>query len=311
MGLLRGETETEQEILKDIFNTISFEQDELNSLIMRIKEDLSKDEEKINKGMKNDVLAKYLDGLEAGTSGQIISQLLDRLYLSTKESPKNLTKNLQIVGIKEVFCEEYINPFLNYYGSNSAALHIIRDPRAVVASRNYGKYMEATGSKYPIFFIIQSWKRSVEYYLLNQEKDNYLMVRYENLASKPQKVLRLVCEILHMNFTAEMTDFDLFKDSKGNPWQANSSFGNSRAINTASINKWQEILPPEEIELTEYYCQKEMEVLGYKLSCKQFDQQTILNFKEDSSKISNWLRCFNFKKMVLQDFEICRTTLSR
>lgn len=301
MGLLRGDTEKEKGILSDIFNAISFDQNELDLLIVSIKKNLSRDEEKFNKGMKNEFLGKSLDGLETGTAGKIISQLFDRLYLSKKESQRNLAKNIEIVGTKEVFCEEYINPFLNYFGQDSVALQIIRDPRAVVASRNYGKYMEATGSKYPIFFIIRSWKRSVENYLLNREITNYRMIRYEDLAVNPQKVLRLVCDTLNINFHSEMTDFDQFKDSKGNSWKTNSSFGNSQAIYTSSVNKWEEILSHEEIELIEFFCSKEMNILGYECRCEQLNNKRILEFKEDTSKITNWLRKFDFRGMMLED----------
>jgi hypothetical protein len=273
MGLLRVETLREQEILEDIFNVLSFDKRELDLLIKKIKTDLSSNETKINTGMKNEGLCDYLDNLEVGSAGYILSQLFARFYQSCKEIQKESKYDIQIVGTKEVFCEEYLSPFLNYKDLQSAVIHIIRDPRAVVASRNYGKYMKATESKYPLFFIIRSWKRSVENYLKNKQKDNYLMMRYEDLVCNPGLVLSRACDFLKIKYSNKMIDFTRFKDSRGHNWKANSSFENPQSINTASVSKWQEILSPQEIEVIEYFCREEMELLGYKCSFEKLNQQ--------------------------------------
>lgn len=287
MGLYACHDQTEKSSFKKLFSQLRFTKEELATCVGAIKRDLVGDNEKINKDMKHQHLVKYLEDIQPGMAGEVLSQLYEKLILSSNTC--DIDKAVAI-GSKEVFCEEFIEPFLEYFGPEGIALHIIRDPRAVVASRNYGKYREATGSKYPIFFIIKTWKRTVTNYLLNKDKPDYLMVRYEDLARDPERQLSRICNLVRIKFSKNMVDTSKFKNSKGNRWQANSSFADQQTISTASINKWQEILPPEQIEIIEFYCKNEMSLLGYATTNDSFEPDRIANFKEDTSQVRSWLK---------------------
>ncbi|MBZ0192650.1 MAG: sulfotransferase [Candidatus Kuenenia stuttgartiensis] len=291
MGINYFKTVKDRELFREVFHLIRFNATELSTILSEIRDYLLSDNEKMNKDMKPHDLAKNLDGIEPGFAGYILMQLMERLYLS-----QIITRNwdIKFIGIKEVFCEEFIEPLFNYCNLNSKVVHIIRDPRAVVASRNFGKYMEATGAKYPIFFIIRSWKRTVANYLLNKCNSNYLMIRYEDLVRKPETTMKKVCELLEVQYSNDLLNLSNFKDNKGRRWESNTSFDGSKTITTSSVNKWEDILSAEEIEVVEYYCQSELNTLGYERTTKSFDQKKILNFQEDTSNICEWLREYDF-----------------
>jgi len=80
------------------------------------------------------------------------------------------------------------------------------------------------------------------------------------------------------------------------------SFEEFKSINSASVNKWQDILSRDEIEIIEFYCKTEMEVLKYKPTCKQFDQQKIEGYTENKTEIAAWLSNFDFKKFLTQEY---------
>jgi len=307
MGILQFAPGKERALLPDIFNLVKFDRPELMSAISQIKSDLSYEDEKMNRDMKPAGLGKYLDDVEPGTAGDVLSQLMERLYLYEIGTNRANKADLKIVGIKEVFCEEYMEPILAYQGLDSVVLHIIRDPRGVVASRNYGKYMEATGSKYPIFFIIRSWRRTVANYILNKDKKNYLMIKYEDLVSQPEKILNKVCNLSGVPFSEDILDLDKFRDSVGNRWTPNTSFESSKTINTASINRWNSVLSSEEIEVIEYFCQSELRLLRYEIMTKYFDVERISNFHEDMANIKHWLRQYDFREDVKKTRVMVRT----
>ncbi|MDY7038802.1 MAG: sulfotransferase, partial [Thermodesulfobacteriota bacterium] len=299
MGILQFSSRKERDLFRDIFTLIKFDTQELSYVISQIKAYLSDKKEKINKNMKPLGLLRYLYYLESGTAGHVLTQLSERLYHSEIYNYKANKDDTKIIGIKEAFCEEYTEPILNYQALDSVVLHIIRDPRAVVASRNYGKYMEATGSKYPIFFIIRSWLRTVANYILNKDNDNYLMIKYEDLVRQPEEILKHICVTLGVEFSKDIINFEKYTDSEGNKWESNSSFSRFNTINTSSVDRWKDVLSFEEIEIIEYYCKSEMELMGYESTKKQFDIGKILNFQEDMSQVRSWLRNYDFSFKTL------------
>jgi hypothetical protein len=296
MGVFQFRSEDESKLFQDVLNQVQFNNSELASLISKIKAYLLDKSEKINTNMKPASLSKHIEDMESGSAGYVLKQLLERLYLA--ETRKKERAQIRVVGIKEVFCEEYIEPILNYEGLDFSVLHIIRDPRAIVASRNYGKYMEATESKYPIFFMIRSWRRTVENYFLNRNRTNYLMIKYEDLVTYPEDTLRQICNILQVRFSQDLLDFSKYTDTKGNKWKTNSSFEDAKTFSTFSVSRWKGVLSSEEIEVIEYFCQSELKYMGYEVTTRDFDVKRIFNFYEDITYVNYWLRKYDFNLQV-------------
>ena len=292
MGVLQFRSEDESKLFQDVLNQVQFSNSELASVIHKIKAYLLDKSEKINTNMKPAALSKHIDDLESGSAGHVLKQLLERLYLA--ETRKLDRDQIEVVGIKEVFCEEYVGPILNHDDLNFAVFHVIRDPRGIVASRNYGRYFKATGCKYPIFFMIRSWRRTVAQYVQNMGHESYLMMKYEELVRDPEERLREVCSTLGLEFAEDLLNFDKYTDASGKRWQSNSSFESVTGIDTSPINRWKEILPKEEVELIEYWCHREIELLGYELTTKAFDRDKICGFQQDMSHVKPWLRSYDF-----------------
>jgi hypothetical protein len=296
MGVLHFRSEDESKLFQDVLHQVRFGNSELASVIYKIKAYFLNKSEKINSDMKPAELSKHIDDLESGSAGHVLEQLLERLQLAeTDQEGKKLKRDqIGVVGIKEVFCEEYIEPILSYEGLDSSAIHIIRDPRGIVASRNYGKYFMATGYKYPVFFMIRSWQRTVAQYVQNMRQENYLMMKYEELVRDPEKSLREVCSLLGLEFSEDLLNPDKYTDASGMRWQSNSSFESVVGIDRSPIDRWKEILPKEEVELIEYWCHREMDLLGYEVGTKAFDKNKICGFQEDMSHVKPWLKSYDF-----------------
>lgn len=296
LGTLQFASEDEAKLFRDVLNLVEFKKSELADLMFRIKAYLARDDGEMNKGMKPVKLVQYLNDIRPGTGGEILEQLMSRLRLWEEKlrASRDGKVRKEVLGVKEVFCDEFIGPILENGGSDTVAVHMVRDPRAVVASRNYGRYFEVTGSKYPIFLIIRSWLTAVATYLDNKVKDRYWMIRYEDLVTSPRKTLETVCKVLKVDFREKMLDVARYTDAAGNPWATNSSFENHRTLSTSSIDQWVSVLSDREIELIEYFCESEMKCLGYQVTNSYFDLDRIHRFKEDERYIRDWLRKFYF-----------------
>lgn len=169
----------------------------------------------------------------------------------------------EIVGIKECWvdgtAELLAEAFPNLY-----VIHIVRDPRAVVAS-------QAGRNRYPLLFMVEYWRQSANLALLYRSlaKDwsrRYLLVRYEDLVRDPEAEAGRLCRFLDIPYDPAMIDADRFRDGRGRREPSNSSYGELRQISTESVGRWKGVLTAEEIGMIERLCRSEMAALGYEAS---------------------------------------------
>ena len=206
------------------------------------------------------------ESLMADYSGQ-----LDKLQLSVDLAGMPLADLLStclehtsstqhIVGLKEVFCEEFL-PYL--LKSGFAAAIILRDPRDVVASMHHGDGPHHIGSPRPILFDLRNWRKSVEFCIHLGGKANFTYLRYEDLVRSPATSLNSVFSQLGLHGVT--SDGLQMKDGDGNDWQGNSSFGQFAAagISRNSVGRYAEVLGPDQIQYVESICLAEMHWAGY------------------------------------------------
>jgi len=199
------------------------------------------------------------------------------------------------LGITEAWCDHYILPLLENSDS-SRCIQVIRDPRAIIASRNScHNLMEKYGGKYPILMLIEHWRSAVHNHLICQGDSNYLAVKYEDIVTTPEHSFERIVSFLDLPFSESMLQTHKYIDGLNKPWRQNTSFAQKKGFSTASIDKWQQVLTDEEIGLIEFLCQKEMEYLGYKISQPQYNLNDASNFYEDKEKFVPWLRPFNLE----------------
>ena len=168
----------------------------------------------------------------------------------------------QVVGFKEVWIGEFTSHLLASFPT-SKVIHLVRDPRAVAASKN------ARDAKYPWLFLARQWRKLaalawVAQNTLGPHAERVLVMRYEDLVANPERSVRAICCFAEIEFTPELLDARLYQDGDGQPWYQNSThFEHTRAFNPQSLDKWREILTPPETAFIEHVCAPEMTLFGY------------------------------------------------
>ena len=186
------------------------------------------------------------------------------------------------------------------YGNSLGAIHIVRDPRNVISSvlyhyskKNYSEAKEflfdenrALGKKYnpdsqndnnDMFTLITSWK--THYNSWKNFKKNYLLIKYENLVSEPNKEFRKISKYISNLMDLKIEDKKIDQAIKSNEFEnlkkiekkdgfreaiRNKETGETkRFFNLGPNNKWQNLLDSKIRDEIESKFKKEMQELGY------------------------------------------------
>ena len=283
----------EKYLLQESFTGISFNELDIDELIrMTIKQQESA------KGQRAPGIIPLLDRLEAGTAPYVFKQLMGILHEAY------FKEGVQLVGLSEGWCDEFMQSLLNIEGVDVKCVHCLRDPRAIVASRNVGGRIHV--GKYPLLFIIRHWRKSIAYSLLHEEHPEYMAVQYENLVMKPELWFQEICNFLEVPFSQKLLDPSTFVNGDGSLWKQNSAFNVSDhgGFSQSSIDRWKDVLSKEEIGVVEYLCKAEMEYLNLKRYNPEFSLKDLLCFREKEDEIIDWLKeynwTFNEKELTLE-----------
>ena len=202
----------------------------------------------------------HLDRLEGGTYEAIFRSAFDIVEKAYGEG-KVVTHQCT----KLVWSDEFIPHFLRAF-PNSRVINVIRDPRAVCASRNV--YDE----KYPWIFLARQWRKLATFSWMIQNKwldlkSRVLLVRYEDLIREPEAHAKQIAAFLGLEDHLSLIDAKKFTGGDGQPWHQNSSYyadeKGPREFNPKSIDKWKKILKEDEISLIEQLCLPEMLAWNY------------------------------------------------
>jgi len=207
-------------------------------------------------------------------------------------------KHYHAVGFKEVWIDEFAPHFLGL-SSNAKVIHIIRDPRAVVAS-NY-----ISGARYPLLFLARQWRKLATLASVNaKSSDRVKIIKYENLVTHLDETALEICNFLGVDFDEAMTKIGELKDGSNQPWNQNSSYQNMHinSKNTKTdpyslkIERWRDVLPNEYVRLVEKLCCFEMKLFGYNLMTDAALQPHMtdgLLFADDSNFFANWIKPYS------------------
>jgi len=164
------------------------------------------------------------------------------------------------VGGKETLWEELL-PFLLDRGS--AGVVILRDPRDVIASLNYGHGPEQAGRLKPTLFNVRNWRKSVAFALHLQDRPRFLWLRYEDLVARPSEALGRITDLLGVEPFGEELFADGIRDQDGRLWTGNSSHGALRGIDPLALSRQRGSLPSEIRRYVEATCWPELRCLDY------------------------------------------------
>ena len=280
---------------------VSFEKTDIEHLKAAIAADLDRD-----RGEKPRHFLSRLNSLGPGSGREVLAQLYDIV------SADVMDPQTRCFGIKELWIEEFFMPLGRELGIKS--MHLIRDPRAIYASRNYGKILEQRKfEKYPLLFIVLAWRRSLKYERWNKPRKNeYLPVKYEDFVSDPQPCLERICRLLGIDYSDAMNRPAGLKDGQGHSWTSNSSFFTvSGGIYRNALEHWRTVLTDDEVGAIEYLCAPEMAQAGYERVFHGFGEKEFLAFREDPDMLTSWLRKTPFLLTEARKHEEIRNLATR
>lgn len=152
---------------------------------------------------------------------------------------------------------KYIDTLLQWY-PDARIVYLLRDPRAVVASRLRMPWGHKDTAR-----LAREWQWSVSDYSSRQNDARQSMVQYERLVQHPQVVLHEVCNFLEEQYDTQMLlgyreaalpliGKQLWKDDV------------RRELNTEANRKWRSQLGQHEISIIEHFTRSGMSLIGYK-----------------------------------------------
>jgi hypothetical protein len=151
-------------------------------------------------------------------------------------------------------------------------LHIIRDPRDVIASlRTHPRFLRGRVDRFPTNWqhpwsqCIDRWRRCVQDGIKLRGYDNYLEVKYERLVSDLETTLRAICFHSNLPFESEMLN-PKTRSARITETQRAFVINNleaAEAITRQSIGRWQRDLPVSVLRKIETTLNDLMSVTGY------------------------------------------------
>lgn len=163
-------------------------------------------------------------------------------------------------GDKSLNTERYADPIFAAY-PNARILHMIRDPRdryaSVIARWKTRRGGVGAGTA--------MWLSSVALAEQNQQRftHQYKIIRYETLATQPEKTLREICAFINEPYAPEMLTMQGAKTFREQG--SNSSYGQRKpgVISTDSIGRFPKVLSPNQIAFIQSHAQDEMLAFDY------------------------------------------------
>jgi hypothetical protein len=163
-------------------------------------------------------------------------------------------------GDKSLDTERYTEPILEAF-PDAKILHMIRDPRDRFAS-SLARWNVRRGG---VGVGASEWLRSAEIARANVQRypDNYMVVKYEELASNPEALLRLICSFIDEPYEDRMLSMDgaqQFRNEGGN-----SSYGALKPgeISPRSVGKYRSVLSDQQILYVQRVAGDAMADFGY------------------------------------------------
>ena len=179
---------------------------------------------------------------------------------------------------KAIACEQtpryifYARALLELYPA-AHVVHIVRDPRAVMASQKkrwQRRRLASTTSRVPSYeslrvwvnyhpyTIARLWSRATAEALALEDHPRVTLVRFEDLVREPEASVRHLCERIGIGYEPGMLDVGQVNSS-----HQSSVGGMRRGLNSDAIEKWQDVLSPAETDITERMCAPWMRRFGY------------------------------------------------
>lgn len=260
-------------VLHNYFNEESYSVNDLNEFLSSFD---------ISKELIHEVVYDYLKSMNnkiicKNSILNIPSGNIDNVYKKLISSLKHKEYALKC-GAKEVMCEEFMPYFVK---SGIKCILIVRDPRDIIASLNFGNGKNYGGNIRPTLFNIRNWRKSIAFLIELEGHENFLSLKYEDLVSNPNNVLNKIAKFLDVdNYKNEFFEKSIY-DQNGSLWFSNSSHMPEKGITNKSVGSFRNRLSDKVVSYVEATCYPEMKVLGYEFNNKNLPNFSMIKeFKE-------------------------------
>ena len=268
--------------------TGTFDADALAKLISELDEALTEHREAgddVPSRLFHDSLVRCL---APGNPASVLSGIIDAVQ-DYRSNP-----DCRYAGFKEQYIDGFLEDVIRLSPRDYRILHLMRDPRAILASRNYGAYRleGAAASQHPLLMVVKMWRTSQRCRdrLRKKYPENFLPLRYEDLVTERSKTVGEIADFLDLQEHAAMLDEDNLRLEDGSNWKPNTSFGADHDP-SRSRDQWKELLPPETIGVVEFLCRNEMAAMGYACTLSEDEQLSHLrSYQEDECHLLPWTR---------------------
>ena len=195
--------------------------------------------------------AKIRDRCEENTLIELFYEVYS-YYTELQESDYSCCKSMSNVHLYRDLENAGLNPWYIF-------LH--RDGRDVACS-----FKKAIIGEKHVYHIARQWKSDQEKSLeveQNIPSDRFINVKYRDLITDPESILKKICSFLNVPFSQSMLDYFHAEESlktarSGKMWQ-----NLTQPIMAGNYNKYLKELTPEEIRIFEIVAWETLEKLGY------------------------------------------------
>ena len=203
-------------------------------------------------GWKLPAIAAHAEQVDEGSFAEVYRALCDGLPGALGREGSDL------LGAKEVFCEEFIPYFL---GQAVSVILVLRDVRDVIASLKFGSGTTYGDGGLPLLHIVRQWRKSVAFALEFSGARGFHSVRFERLVASPRTELDRIARHLG-SAPAPAGAIDDLRDQDGRSWEGNSSFAPVRGVSREPVGRFADKLPGSWLAAVESLCGAEMAALG-------------------------------------------------
>ena len=156
---------------------------------------------------------------------------------------------------------------------NAYFVHMVRDPRAVLASQKSKWRLKFLGGdsipkiemirmwiNYHPITLSKLWSKANSRAITHESHERFNIIKFEKLLENPEFTLRNLCESMGIDFQAKMLDIEHI----GSSHQHNKS--PASGISNATVDSWKKNLTDAEQLVSEKLCAKTMSHYGYQIA---------------------------------------------
>lgn len=209
--------------------------------------------------------------------------LADRLLSEDDQAPTNfrvysvVAAHMAGVEGKSIGCEQtprnifYAQALLDHF-PDAHVVHIVRDPRAVLASQKNRSMMRANGAdkvprremlrtrvNYHPFTMCKLWNQATTAAQRLRDHPRVHILRFEALVESPETEMASLCAALGLRYEPDMLNVPFWGSSNA----AHSGASEARGVSKEAVSAWSEILTEAEVHTVERLSGEWMDRYGY------------------------------------------------